>query len=105
MPPACQCFWQCCMQRPRHSPRGSSTHLLTSQPFLLACRIRKTVAKIVAAKGKSTQGRLESFFGPATIKPKADAGAAAAKRKGAPAAAKGAANKKGKLGGVGGKKK
>jgi flap endonuclease-1 len=64
------------------------------------------VAKIVATKGKATQGRLESFFGPSTIK-HSDL---AAKRKAAgPAkAAKGAkapAAKKGKLGGVGGKKK
>lgn len=50
-------------------------------------RVRNTVKKINAAKGKASQGRLESFFGPVTVKPcagkaKAAAAAAAAKGKG-----------------------
>lgn len=47
--------------------------------------MRNTVKKINAAKGKASQGRLESFFGPVTVKPsagKAKAAAAAAAAKG-----------------------
>jgi flap endonuclease-1 len=48
--------------------------------------VRNTVKKINAAKGKASQGRLESFFGPVTVKPAAGkakaAEAAAAKGKG-----------------------
>jgi hypothetical protein len=43
-------------------------------------RVRKAIEKIKDSKGKATQGRLESFFGPVTVKPAAGA-AAAAKRK------------------------
>lgn len=66
-------------------------------------RIRKAIDRITAAKGKASQGRLESFFGPAKV-------VSSSKRKEAPApAAKGkgkggAAAKKGKLGGMGKKK-
>jgi len=65
-------------------------------------RVRKVAERIRGSRGKSSQGRLESFFGPTTVK-KADAGV---KRKDAPAEkGKGPAAKKGKAGGVGGKKK
>jgi flap endonuclease-1 len=43
--------------------------------------VRNTVKKINSAKGKASQGRLESFFGPVMVKPaagKAKAAAAAA---------------------------
>ena len=59
-------------------------------------RVRNAVDRINAAKSKSTQGRLESFFGPA----KSVASTSGAKRKEEPKGKKGA-NKKGKLGGVG----
>ena len=71
-------------------------------------RVRAAVERIVAAKGKASQGRLESFFAAA---PRPE-GAAGAKRKAPPAAeAKGKgkgggkAKKTGKAGGVGGGKK
>ncbi len=68
--------------------------------------MRNQVKKINAAKGKASQGRLESFFGPATVKPnekkaaKEAAAKAAAKGKGA---AKGGS--KGALAAKGGIKK
>ncbi|EFN50740.1 hypothetical protein CHLNCDRAFT_37697 [Chlorella variabilis] len=68
-------------------------------------RIRKAVERINAAKGKASQGRLESFFGPAKV-----VSSTMGKRKEVPVAAKGkkgssgAAPKKGKLGGMGKKK-
>ncbi|KAK9823030.1 hypothetical protein WJX81_001004 [Elliptochloris bilobata] len=69
-------------------------------------RIRKVVEKINASRSKATQGRLESFFGPVTMK----SSTAGSKRKEPPkpAKGKGAAVKKGEVGGVskgGGKKK
>eukprot|EP00882_Tetradesmus_deserticola_P015453 GHRQ01016466.1.p1 GENE.GHRQ01016466.1~~GHRQ01016466.1.p1 ORF type:complete len:179 (+),score=83.68 GHRQ01016466.1:1836-2372(+) len=50
-------------------------------------RVRNAVKKINAAKGKASQGRLEAFFDPVTVKPsagkaKAAEAAAAAKGKG-----------------------
>lgn len=62
-------------------------------------RVRDAVERINAAKGKSTQGRLESFFGPA----KTVSSGSGIKRKEEPKGKgkKGPANKKGKLGGVG----
>jgi flap endonuclease-1 len=74
-------------------------------------RVRAAVERIVAAKGKASQGRLESFF-KAAPRPEGAAGAGA-KRKEAPAEAKGKggkggggkAKKTGKAGGVGGGKK
>lgn len=64
-------------------------------------RVRSAVARINASKGKSSQGRLESFFGPAKIV----SSSGGTKRKPEPEQGKkkGGA-KKGKLGGVGGKK-
>lgn len=59
-------------------------------------RTRNAIKRINAAKSKSTQGRLESFFGPSTVK-SSDTG----KRKEAPTKATGPYSKKGKLGGVG----
>ncbi|CAD7697130.1 unnamed protein product [Ostreobium quekettii] len=61
-------------------------------------RIRKTIGKLKAAHGRSTQGRLESFFGPVTVKP-------ATKRKEPPTKGTAKAVKKGKLGAVGKKPK
>lgn len=61
-------------------------------------RVRKTAEKLKAARGKSTQGRLESFFGPVSVKP-------STKRKEAPTKGKAAAAKRGKLGPVGKKSK
>jgi flap endonuclease-1 len=70
-------------------------------------RIRKAIERINSAKGKASQGRLESFFGPAKV-----VASSTGKRKEAEAAGKkggkeggGPAQKKGKLGGLGGKKK
>ncbi|GAB4813462.1 hypothetical protein N2152v2_000508 [Parachlorella kessleri] len=62
-------------------------------------RIRSAIDRINAAKGKSNQGRLESFFGPAKVVSSTVGKRPAA----APAAGKGPAAKKGKAGGVGGK--
>lgn len=59
-------------------------------------RVRSAIERINASKGKSTQGRLESFFGPVTM-------TSGTKRKEEPQGRKGA-NKKGKLGGVKSKK-
>lgn len=64
-------------------------------------RIRNTVKKINAAKGKANQGRLESFFGPVTVKPAAGKAKAAEPAKGA----KGAKGGKGGLPAKGGVKK
>ncbi|KAI7845959.1 hypothetical protein COHA_000505 [Chlorella ohadii] len=66
-------------------------------------RVRKALDRIAAAKGKASQGRLESFFGPAKI-----VSSTSGKRK-EPEAAKGkggkaGAAKKGKLGAMGKKK-
>ena len=66
--------------------------------------MRNNIKKIVAAKGKASQGRLESFFGPSTVKsstvgPKKPDAKAAAKGKG------GAAAKGGAFGAKGGVKK
>jgi flap endonuclease-1 len=67
-------------------------------------RVRNALKRIAAAKGKASQGRLESFFGPATtvkstmgLKRKAEEKS----KKGAKGAAKA---KKGKLGKIGGKR-
>jgi flap endonuclease-1 len=60
-------------------------------------RVRSAIERINASKGKSTQGRLESFFGPVTV-------TSGTKRKEEPQGKKGGANKKGKLGGVKSKK-
>lgn len=57
-------------------------------------RVKSAVQRIIAAKSKSTQGRLDSFFGPAKV-------TQAPKRKATPAAAAKVAPKKGKLGGFG----
>ncbi|KAJ9525581.1 hypothetical protein QJQ45_003311 [Haematococcus lacustris] len=80
-------------------------------------RVRKTVAKIKASKGKANQGRMENFF---AVQPKTPTDAKSAsktaadgkkgstpgsKRKDGGSAASGPAAKKGKLGGVGGGKK
>lgn len=61
-------------------------------------RVRRTGNKINASRGKSTQGRLESFFGPVTTT------SSAKKRKIDPKETKGKGAKKGKLGGFGKKK-
>ena len=67
--------------------------------------MRNNIKKIVAAKGKASQGRLESFFGPTTVKSstvgpkKPDPKAAGGKGKG------GAAAKGGAFGAKGGVKK
>jgi len=64
-------------------------------------RVRSTVKKINAAKGKANQGRLESFFGPVTVKP---AAGKAAKEKEAAAKGKGGKGGKGQSkGGMGAK--
>ncbi|PNH11908.1 Flap endonuclease 1 [Tetrabaena socialis] len=79
-------------------------------------RVRKAVARIVQAKSKGNQGRLESFFSvlpkantDSAAKPKAGAGKEDNKRKAAPGSgaggAKGGSAKKGKFGVGGGKKK
>lgn len=60
-------------------------------------RVRKAAQKIVASKGKASQGRLESFFGPVTVKPSDSKRKAPAPSKAQPAAKKGKA-------GVGGKR-
>lgn len=63
-------------------------------------RIRKGMQRIEASKSKASQGRLESFFGPATIK----SSNVGTKRKDAASgkgAVKGVAAKKGKAGGIG----
>ena len=66
-------------------------------------RVRKAVDRINSAKGKASQGRLESFFGPAKV-----VSSTVGKRKEAPVPAGkkggGGAAKKGKLGGMGKKK-
>ena len=72
-------------------------------------RVRAAAKRITASKGKSAQGRLESFFGPTTIK-SSDTGKRkepepAKGGKGGGGAKGGPAMKKGKLGGVGGGKK
>eukprot|EP00879_Flechtneria_rotunda_P029590 GHRR01032014.1.p2 GENE.GHRR01032014.1~~GHRR01032014.1.p2 ORF type:complete len:100 (+),score=38.60 GHRR01032014.1:486-785(+) len=61
-------------------------------------RIRTAIKKINAAKGKASQGRLENFFGPVTVKP-----AAGNAKKAAEAAAAKAAGGKGGKGGLGAK--
>lgn len=64
-------------------------------------RVRNQVKKINSAKGKASQGRLESFFGPVTVKPnekkaaKEAAAKAAAKGKGSKGGSKGAMAAKG----------
>jgi flap endonuclease-1 len=59
-------------------------------------RVRNQVKKINAAKGKASQGRLESFFGPVTVKPNEKKAAKEAAAK----AAKGKAAKGGSKGGL-----
>jgi flap endonuclease-1 len=70
-------------------------------------RILAAIDRINAAKSKSTQGRLESFFGPVKVQQSTGAGAAT-KRKdvdnGKKGGGKGPLSKKGKAGGVGKKK-
>lgn len=63
--------------------------------------MRSTVKKINAAKGKASQGRLESFFGPVTVKPSEGKAKAAEAAK----AAKGGKGAKGGLAAKGGVKK
>jgi flap endonuclease-1 len=63
-------------------------------------RVRNQVKKINAAKGKASQGRLESFFGPVTVKPNEkkaakEAAAKAAKGKTAKGGSKGSLTAKG----------
>lgn len=82
---------------------GLIQFLVTEKTFA-EDRIRKAIDRIHAAKGKATQGRLESFFGPSKVV----SSTSGAKRKEPPPAAGkkgGGAAKKGKLGGMGGKKK
>jgi flap endonuclease-1 len=62
-------------------------------------RVRSAIDRINASKGKSSQGRLESFFGPVKT---VTSGTGQKRKEEAP---KGGKNKKGKLGGLGGKKK
>lgn len=65
-------------------------------------RVRKALDRIAAAKGKASQGRLESFFGPPKI-----VSSTSGKRKEPEAKGKGGkagAAKKGKLGAMGKKK-
>lgn len=59
-------------------------------------RVRNQVKKINAAKGKASQGRLESFFGPVTVKPNEKKAAKEAAAK----AAKGKAGKGGSKSGL-----
>jgi hypothetical protein len=61
-------------------------------------RVRNQVKKINASKGKASQGRLESFFGPVTVKPNEKKAAKEAEAKAAAKAAKGKGGKGGKDG-------
>lgn len=65
-------------------------------------RVRNQVKKINAAKGKASQGRLESFFGPVTVKPNEKK---AAKEAAAKAVKGGKGGSKGGLAAKGGVKK
>lgn len=88
-----------------HRPAEGLIDFLVKEKTFAEDRIRKAVERINAAKGKASQGRLESFFGPAKV-----VSSTMGKRKEVPVAAKGkkgssgAAPKKGKLGGMGKKK-
>ena len=64
-------------------------------------RVRTAVDRINSAKSKSSQGRLESFFGPAKT---VTSGTGMKRKEEASKGKKGPANKRGKLGGVGSKK-
>lgn len=82
-----------------------STQFLVGEKTFNEDRVRKSVEKIRASKGKANQNRLESFFGAGTIthstlgkRPVDDK----AKGKGKAGAAAGAKKPKG-VGGVGGK--
>ncbi|KAI8100357.1 hypothetical protein M9435_006841 [Picochlorum sp. BPE23] len=62
-------------------------------------RVKSALTRIAAAKSKSTQGRLESFFGPVSVKQ------SSRKREASkPATSKATAKKKSKLGKIGGRK-
>ncbi len=67
--------------------------------------MRSAVKRINAAKGKASQGRLESFFGPVITKPAAGKVAAGKAAAGKPGALKGGAKGGGPLGSKGGVKK
>jgi flap endonuclease-1 len=85
-------------------PAEGLIQFLVTEKTFAEDRIRKAIDRIHAAKGKATQGRLESFFGPSKVV----SSTSGAKRKEPPPAAGkkgGGAAKKGKLGGMGGKKK
>jgi len=88
--------------RPRPAPADGLIEFLVKEKTFAEDRIRKAIDRINAAKGKASQGRLESFFGPAKIvssttgkRKEAEKG----KGKAAPAA------KKGKLGALNKNKK
>ena len=62
-------------------------------------RVKSALTRIAAAKSKSTQGRLENFFGPVSVKQ------SSRKREASkPATSKATAKKKSKLGKIGGRK-
>lgn len=63
--------------------------------------MRKAVERINAAKGKASQGRLESFFGPAKIVSSTMGKRKEPEAKGGKGGGKGGAAKKGKLGALG----
>lgn len=69
-------------------------------------RVRNQVKKINAAKGKASQGRLESFFGPVTVKPnEKKAAKEAAAKKAAKGSKGGGKGSKGGMAAKGGVKK
>ena len=98
--------------RPCTPPRSATAaaegliQFLVHQKSFNEQRVRNAVDRINAAKSKSAQGRLESFFGPAKIvsstvgKRKDEAGAAGGGGKKAKGPAGAPAMKKGKLGGM-----
>jgi len=64
-----------------------------------AKRVKSALTRIASAKSKSTQGRLESFFGPVSVKQ-----SSRKREAGKPATGKATAKKKSKLGKIGGRK-
>ena len=84
-------------------PVSTRVHSRAVRRLSSLLRVRKAAQRIVAAKNKGSQGRLESFFGPAVHVPAKKKEEAKGKK--GPAGKLKGGIKKAKLGGVGGGKK
>jgi hypothetical protein len=101
LPPAAGACVGCHARRP--PPRCATTR--AGEKGFNEDRVRNTVKRINAAKNKASQGRLESFFGPVTVKPNEKKAAKEAAAKAAAKAAKGKGGKGSGMAAKGGVKK